>query len=68
MSLTFSGRMYLLRNIKGGPLVLARIVIIKISLQNLKDMISSSQFLTLYAGIAFDMGMLPKHVGVVFKL
>ena len=41
---------------------------VKIFLQNLKDMISSSQFLTRYAGEVFDMGMLSKHVDVVFKV
>ena len=41
---------------------------VKISLQNLKYTISSSQFLTVYAGKVFDMRMLPKYVGMVFKL
>ena len=38
---------------------------VKISLQNLKDMIDSSQLLTLYTGKVFDMEHLPKHVGVL---
>ena len=44
------------------------LVLARLSLQNLKDTISSSQFLTLYTGKVFDMGMLPKHVDVAFEL